>query len=66
MLAPAEAFVVYLKLSIFAAIVVSIPMTFYQAWAFVAPGLYAREKKYVVPFVLFATLFFAIGGYFLV
>ena len=64
MLAPAEAFVVYLKLSIFAAIVVSIPMTFYQAWAFVAPGLYAREKKYVVPFVLFATLFFAIGGYF--
>lgn len=64
MLAPAEAFVVYLKLSIFAAIVVSIPMTFYQAWAFVAPGLYAQEKKYVVPFVVFATLFFAIGGYF--
>lgn len=64
MLAPAEAFIVYLKLSIFAAIVVSMPMTFYQSWAFIAPGLYAREKKYVFPFVIFATLFFAIGGYF--
>ncbi|GAK55366.1 twin arginine-targeting protein translocase TatC [Candidatus Vecturithrix granuli] len=64
MLAPAEAFIVHLKLSIFAAIVISIPMTFYQAWAFVAPGLYAREKKYVIPFVISATIFFGLGGYF--
>lgn len=64
MLAPTEAFIVHLKLSIFAAIVVSLPMTLYQVWAFVAPGLYVHEKKYVIPFVVSATLFFGIGGYF--
>lgn len=64
MLSPTEAFIVHLKVTIFAAILVSLPMTFYEAWAFVAPGLYAREKKYVVPFVISATIFFGIGGYF--
>ena len=64
MLAPTEAFLVYLKLALFGAIVVSIPMTLYQLWAFVAPGLYAHEKKYVLPFVTSATIFFGIGGYF--
>jgi len=42
---------------------------FYQLWAFVAPGLYAREKRLVLPFVLFSTLFFVAGalfGYYLV
>ena len=64
MLAPTEAFMVYLKLAIFGAIVISVPMILYQAWAFVAPGLYANEKKYTLPFVLIATLFFLIGGLF--
>ena len=64
MLAPTEAFIVYLKLAIFGAIVVSIPMTLYQGWAFVAPGLYVNEKKYVLPFVTLATIFFGAGGYF--
>ena len=64
MLAPTEAFIVHLKLALFGALVVSLPMTLYQGWAFVAPGLYAKEKKYVLPFVVLGTLFFAIGGYF--
>ncbi len=64
MLAPTETFIVFLKLALFGAIVVSLPMTLYQAWAFVAPGLYASEKKYVLPFVVLATLFFGIGGLF--
>ncbi|MBD3308120.1 twin-arginine translocase subunit TatC, partial [candidate division KSB3 bacterium] len=64
MLAPTEAFIVYLKITIFAAIVVSIPMTLYQGWAFLAPGLYAQEKKYILPFIILGTLFFGIGGYF--
>lgn len=62
MLAPTEAFVVHLKLTIFAAIVISVPMILYQAWAFVAPGLYQDEKKYAAPFVTSATIFFLIGG----
>jgi len=64
MLAPTEAFIVFLKLSLFGAIVVSLPMTLYQTWAFIAPGLYAKEKKYALPFVILGTVFFGIGGYF--
>lgn len=64
MLAPTEAFVVHLKLAIFGAIIISVPMILYQIWAFVAPGLYPDEKKYTLPFVLVATLFFLIGGAF--
>ncbi len=64
MLAPTEAFIVRLKLAVFAAIVVSIPMTLYQCWAFIAPGLYVNEKKYAIPFVFCATISFGIGGMF--
>ncbi len=64
MLAPAEAFIVRLKLAIFAAIVVSVPMLLYQVWAFIAPGLYIDEKRYALPFVLLATVCFGIGGVF--
>ena len=64
MLAPAEAFVVYLKLSLFGAIVVSLPMSLYQLWAFVAPGLYVKEKKYVVSFIVGGTMCFGIGAMF--
>ena len=42
-------------------LVFSVPVIFYQLWSFVAPGLYPREKKLVLPFVFFSTLFF-IGG----
>ena len=64
MLSPAEAFVVHLKLAIFGAIVLAVPMLLYQLWAFVAPGLYPNEKQYALPFVLIATGFFMLGGLF--
>ncbi len=64
MLAPTEAFIVHLKLAIFGAIIIAMPMILYQAWAFVAPGLYVNEKKYAFPFVIVATLSFLIGGFF--
>ena len=56
-----EAFSVRIKLSLFAGVVLALPVLFYQAWKFVVPGLYASEVKMVVPVVVFATLFF-VGG----
>ena len=56
-----EAFFTYLKISLFAGIFLSSPYIFYQIWKFISPGLYPEEKKYVIPFVLSATLMFLIG-----
>ena len=64
-----EAFFTYLKVSFLAGIFISLPVIFYQLWSFIAPGLYAKEKKVVIPFVIFSTLFFITGasfGYFVV
>jgi sec-independent protein translocase protein TatC len=44
--------------------VLALPFILYQVWAFVAPGLYAREKRFAVPFVLASTALFAVGGLF--
>jgi sec-independent protein translocase protein TatC len=57
----AEAFFTYMKLALIAGIIVTSPFIVYQIWAFVAPGLYQKEKRYVVPFVLGSTLFFVLG-----
>jgi sec-independent protein translocase protein TatC len=40
------------------------PWVFYQVWAFIAPGLYRREKLYAIPFVVASTVFFAGGAFF--
>jgi sec-independent protein translocase protein TatC len=56
-----EPFMVYIKVSFLTALFAVSPYVFYQLWKFVAPGLYQKEKKYVVPFVLFTTFFF-LGG----
>jgi len=64
-----EAFFTYLKLSFFSGIFLAFPYILYQAWLFVAPGLYAHEKRYLLPFLIFATFFFVAGaafGYFVV
>lgn len=61
-------FMVYIKVSFLAAIFVASPFIFLQFWHFVAPGLYRKEKKYVIPFVLFTSIFFILGalfGYFI-
>jgi sec-independent protein translocase protein TatC len=63
-LGPLELFIVYMKLSILAGIFVSAPWVLYQAWMFIAPGLYRHEKRWVIPFVFFGTLFFVGGGAF--
>lgn len=62
--APAEAFLVRVKISIFAGAVISVPILFYHIWMFVGPGLFKSEIKVVVPIVFSATIFFLIGGSF--
>jgi len=58
---PAEAFLLYIKIAALAGLMLAIPVVLYQLWRFVAPGLYAREKRFAIPFVFFASAFF-IGG----
>jgi sec-independent protein translocase protein TatC len=63
-----EAFMLYIKVSFLTALFFISPFVFYQIWLFVAPGLYKKEKKYVVPFVVFTSIFFLGGacfGYFI-
>ncbi|OPY15057.1 MAG: Sec-independent protein translocase protein TatC [Syntrophus sp. PtaB.Bin001] len=63
-----EAFFTYMKISFFASLILTSPFILYEIWKFVSPGLYPREKKYVLPFVFFSTLLFAGGvlfGYFI-
>jgi sec-independent protein translocase protein TatC len=59
-----EAFFVYLKLSLFGGILMASPVILYQIWAFVSPGLYNHEKKYIFPFIFFSTFFFIAGASF--
>ena len=55
------AFFVALKVSFFAAIVGALPIILSQVWLFVAPGLYANEKKMIIPFIVGGTVMFVIG-----
>jgi sec-independent protein translocase protein TatC len=55
------AFFIALKVSFFAAILGALPIILAQIWAFVAPALYANEKKMVLPFILGGTTMFGVG-----
>jgi len=58
-----------LKISIFTGFIFALPVVFSQIWAFIAPGLYDHEKKYVIPFVSISTVMFILGmafAYFMV
>ena len=64
-----EPFMVYLKVALYGGVFLSAPYVLYQVWLFVAPGLYKRERKVVLPFLLSGTLLFYAGAafcYFLV
>jgi sec-independent protein translocase protein TatC len=58
---PTEAFALYIQISLISGAVIASPWIMYQVWRFIAPGLYANEKRFVVPFVLFSTIGF-VGG----
>ncbi len=54
-------FLVPLKILLMTAFLLALPVVLYQAWAFIAPGLYAHEKKLVMPLVVSSTLLFMVG-----
>jgi len=63
-ISPAEPFMIYMKASGLVALFLATPFLLYQLWAFVAPGLYRNERRLVIPFLVFGTLFFVGGGAF--
>jgi sec-independent protein translocase protein TatC len=54
-------FMVPMKITMMAALLVSLPWVLYQAWAFVAPGLYTHEKRLVAPLIISSSALFLIG-----
>src|SRR5580765_540416 len=61
---PGEAFSLYVTVALISGILVAAPFISYQVWMFIAPGLYANEKKMAYPFVALTTLGFALGAAF--
>ncbi len=64
-----EAFFTYLKVSLLSGLIVTSPVLLYQFWMFVAPGLYQKERRLLVPIVVLSSIFFvggALFGYFVV
>ena len=64
-----EAFFTYLKVALLSGIIVASPVIFYEFWMFVAPGLYTKERRLMIPIVLLSSFFFiggALFGYFIV
>jgi sec-independent protein translocase protein TatC len=59
-----EPLMVYLKVALYGGIFVAVPWVLYQLWQFIAPGLYRKEKKVVVPFLVSGTLLFYTGAAF--
>jgi len=57
----AEAFFTYMKVAFIAGIILTSPFVLFQVWAFVAPGLYRHEKRYMIPFVVAGSFFFVLG-----
>lgn len=63
-LKPTEGFVVRLKLSLVIGLLLVSPVIFYQFWRFVAPGLYPKEKRFIIPVVVTSSISFIVGAAF--
>src|SRR5436853_6957814 len=59
-----DLFMLYMKVAFFTGLFVASPIVLIQLWLFIAPGLYPKERRYAIPFTVFATAFFILGGYF--
>jgi sec-independent protein translocase protein TatC len=56
-----EGFTVFLLISFAAGVILALPVILYQTWAFIAPGLYEKEKRYAVPFIFIGIVLFCVG-----
>lgn len=63
-LGPTDAFNLYIKIGLMAGVFVASPFVLYQLWMFISPGLYRKEKRYVLPFMISTILLFLTGGLF--
>lgn len=63
-IAPTEIFIAYIKCALLAGFVGTLPVSFWQLWAFVSPGLYDSEKRAIFPFVIASTILFVSGALF--
>ena len=61
---PGEAFSFYVQIALISGTVLAAPIVMYQVWLFIAPGLYANEKKLAIPFVAMSTTGFILGALF--
>jgi sec-independent protein translocase protein TatC len=61
---PTEAFMLYIKGAALVGFLMALPVVMWQAWKFIAPGLYANEKKFAIPFAIFSSFFFIAGALF--
>ena len=61
---PSEIFMLYLKVGALTGLLLAMPFILWQLWLFVAPGLYAHEKRFAIPFVFFSSIFFFAGAAF--
>lgn len=61
---PTEAFMLNVKIALLAGLVIAAPLVTWQLWLFIAPGLYAHEKRFAIPFILMASVFFVAGAAF--
>ena len=59
-----DPFFLYMKVAFFAGLFLAAPVILLQLWLFIAPGLYKNERRYAAPFIIFASAFFILGGYF--
>lgn len=62
--APGEYFMLYLKVGALLGLFVALPAVMFQLWLFIAPGLYAHEKRLAIPFVVMSSLLFLVGAAF--
>ena len=61
---PTEFFMLYMKIALLAGVVLAAPAITWQLWLFVAPGLYAKEKRFAIPFIFLASICFVCGAAF--
>ena len=59
-----EPFSLYLKVSLYASLCLSVPFLLWQIWGFISPGLYPHERGYAIPFVLMSSISFVLGAAF--